>query len=324
MAEWRRAVLRAIGAPVTPQNMKFLSTWQRWEGGHTKNDARFNWLNTTRGTGRSINGVGVKAFGDFNTGVRYTAETLMNGKYDDIVRGLSKGDPYKFDVSSGLQTWVSGSPTGNPGYAAKVMGGSSAPKAAQPRGGRGPVGDPGLALPPPMKYETGFDPAFVQDIFGFDLGNMYSKLYPQKTITVDPYANERNAVGGQTTKATRASRDTGPTSPHKANGKTLRIPDNPHGTHNTDGLWSSKTAEDIMASPGTAVKAPGSGKVVYWHPTGAQGGGSMLIRLDNGKEYWLGHIANGVKAGTRFKAGQTLALISSDHKAPHLHVDDGE
>lgn len=104
--------------------------------------------------------------------------------------------------------------------------------------------------------------------------------------------------------------------------KGVQVPISFTGTHVSDGLgWGTNTAQDIMGDPGTPVLAPESGRVVYFHPTGAQGGGSMLIRTDSGKEYWLGHIANGVKAGTRVRRGQRVAVISADHPRPHVHVD---
>lgn len=128
MADWRTAVLRKLGAKPTKQNLKFLDTWQRWEGGHTNNDARFNWLNTTKdapGALGSINSVGVKKFKSFGHGVQATVATLKNGRYEDIIDALKSGDPYRRNPSAGLQTWVSGSPTGNPGYASKILGGKA-------------------------------------------------------------------------------------------------------------------------------------------------------------------------------------------------------
>ena len=65
LADWRVDVLQGLGAPTTAANLAFLSSWQRWEGGATNNDASFNYLNTTLnalGAVRSINSVGVKAF----------------------------------------------------------------------------------------------------------------------------------------------------------------------------------------------------------------------------------------------------------------------
>lgn len=105
-------------------------------------------------------------------------------------------------------------------------------------------------------------------------------------------------------------------------GKGVQVPISWTGTHVSDGLgWGTNTAEDIMAAPGTPVLAPESGIVVYFHPTGAQGGGSMLIRTDSGREYWLGHIDKGVRPGTKVRRGQRVAVVSADHPRPHVHVD---
>lgn len=127
--------LKAIGAPDTPANRKFLSSWQAKEGGWTNNSASFNPLNTTHGPGQSINSVGVKAFSDYGTGVKMTAQTILNGRYPNIVAGLRSGNPYNHDVSGDLSTWVSGSPTGGLSYAASVTGQKStgAPRPNQVR-----------------------------------------------------------------------------------------------------------------------------------------------------------------------------------------------
>lgn len=125
MAEWDEALLVALGVPVTKQNRRFLRGWQRWEGGHTNNDAKFNWLNTTKktpGAVASINSVGVKAYRSFDDGIAATVETLRNGRYQDILDALGSGNPFKAAPTAGLSTWVSGSPTGNLSYANKVLG----------------------------------------------------------------------------------------------------------------------------------------------------------------------------------------------------------
>jgi hypothetical protein len=109
-----------------------------------------------------------------------------------------------------------------------------------------------------------------------------------------------------------------------AAGAAIQLPAAFRGTHVTDNLgWGTKTAVDIMGKPGATVGAPVDGVVEYFHPTGAQGGGSMLIRGRNGKEYWLGHISHGVKPGTRVRKGQVVAVIADQHvSAPHVHVDE--
>lgn len=143
MANWEADVLKRIGAPVTKQNLRFLRSWQAQEGGWTHNDATYNPLNTTHGPGRSINSVGVKQFGDYKTGMDMTAQTILNGRYPNLVQGLRAGNPYNSNVSGDLSTWVSGSPTKGLSYASRVMGGKGAAKQPQfvpvgmPRSGAG-------------------------------------------------------------------------------------------------------------------------------------------------------------------------------------------
>jgi hypothetical protein len=91
------------------------------------------------------------------------------------------------------------------------------------------------------------------------------------------------------------------------------------GTHNTDNLWESKTARDFMAKPGTTVGAPEDG-VIIRHGS-AQGGKALYFLGKSGRTYWLGHIDSMLPPGTRVRAGQTIARVSADHPAPHLHID---
>ena len=105
-------------------------------------------------------------------------------------------------------------------------------------------------------------------------------------------------------------------------GGFLQAPTGWKGTHITDGLDMNdgqQTAVDIMAHPGTKVGAPESGTVVR-HGS-AQGGSSLYFESDSGHTYWMGHIEGMVPVGTKVKKGQPIAVISSDHAAPHLHID---
>lgn len=107
-------------------------------------------------------------------------------------------------------------------------------------------------------------------------------------------------------------------------GRTFQLGTSWQGTHITDGLdWNdgAETAIDIMGKAGTPVGAPEAGVVLEWSPTGAQGGGRLVFRANSGALYWIGHIDNGLAPGTRVRRGQPLAVISSDHAAPHVHID---
>ena len=129
--DWRVSLLRAIGAPVNTANLRFLSNWQRWEGGHTNNPARYNWLNISVGAvnwrGPRYNvGPGIAIFPDYNTGVSQLATYLRGGQYRSVVRGLQSGNPYNATIRVGvlgdLSNWVSGSRTRRLDYGAKVLG----------------------------------------------------------------------------------------------------------------------------------------------------------------------------------------------------------
>ncbi len=125
--DWRIDTLKALGAPLTLANLKFLSDWQRREGGHTANSATWNYLNSTSGSQYpAINSEGVRKYPDYTTGIRYTVSTLNNGLYTSVVRGLKSGNPYSPTLRQGvlgdLSTWVSGTRAGNLGYAASVLG----------------------------------------------------------------------------------------------------------------------------------------------------------------------------------------------------------
>jgi hypothetical protein len=121
--QWEKDVLATLRAPVTTGNLKLLRAWQRAEGGHTHNSATYNWLNTTRGKQfPAMNGVGVRQFPDYRTGVAYTADTIIGG-YPGIMSALRAGKPYapkyRPAIVSDFSKWVSGQRTGREDYATR-------------------------------------------------------------------------------------------------------------------------------------------------------------------------------------------------------------
>lgn len=136
-AQWERLILRGIGAPATPQNLRFLDAWQKAEGGGTANNANFNPLNTTQGASGagSINSVGVKSYRDPGQGIRATVQTLLNGHYGDIVSGLRSGRASAQSLASSrsLSTWGTG------GGVLRVLGGGPVSPPKDTGGGGGSV-----------------------------------------------------------------------------------------------------------------------------------------------------------------------------------------
>ena len=173
MSDWARALLKDLGIPVTSKNLKLLRDWQRWEGGHTNNTATYNWLNTTRGSQYPVmaggNTAGVRAYPDFQTGIKYTADTIRSG-YPSILSAMQSGNPYaqqfRSGVSGDLSKWVSGSRTGNPKYARKVLGDST------PAPDTTPAPDMGEATEAPenptRQRTSRLREALEQDLFGDD------------------------------------------------------------------------------------------------------------------------------------------------------------
>lgn len=333
---WRKDVLARVGAPVTKANLEFLGTWQRWEGGHTNNAARWNWLNTTSsapGAVRSINSVGVKAFDTYENGVNATVQTLNNGRYSDIVAALRSGDPYKAKPVAGLSTWLSGQPNSSAGikYASKVLGTPvGTPQAArkdsgQTYGGGGPS-------PQQRAAASSAGELYQKAVAGFMLGRAAARLQGQNPqgglMQLAQLREQYQAMGGvpdqQRATADKAIGKAQKRSLSDVSNNGMIIPTIAPGTHITDGLdWNhgKKTARDIMAKAGTPVGAPEAGTIIKWDPTGAQGGGSMWFKGKSGRMYWLGHIDAGLPVGTQVQPGGRLAVVSSDHAAPHLHFD---
>jgi len=207
MTDWRKALLGTLGYKTTPQNLKFLDTWQRWEGGHTNNSARFNWLNTTHGDGPAINSVGVKRFASFQQGIQSTAQTLMNGRYDDILDGLASGDPYTRRPTAGLQVWVSGREDGNPGYAAKILGGdvaapplkqrqAAAVKRVRVKVGAAKTTSPNAQWDSAMKLIFADDPEMVQLMAGMDDVTARATKWVSPGGSVKPLPEEEGGPAG--------------------------------------------------------------------------------------------------------------------------------
>jgi len=99
--EWATQFLTRIGAPVTETNLKSVNTWMRYEGGHWKNSAHYNPLNTTLDMGGSevMNSHNVRRYTSMEEGLDATVRTILGNKsaergYDAIVGALkNNADP---------------------------------------------------------------------------------------------------------------------------------------------------------------------------------------------------------------------------------------
>jgi len=95
--DWATQFLTKLGKPVTDANLTAVSTWMAYEGGHWKNSANYNPLNTTlktTGSTSSMNSVGVKRYDSWDSGLDATIKTIKANKYGypAILDALSKGN----------------------------------------------------------------------------------------------------------------------------------------------------------------------------------------------------------------------------------------
>jgi murein DD-endopeptidase MepM/ murein hydrolase activator NlpD len=88
------ALLNAIGAPVTSQNLLAIVSWETAEGGGFGNRAQFNPLNTTLQMpgSHAINAVGVQAYTSSSQGMTATINTIRGGAYHGIIAALKAGN----------------------------------------------------------------------------------------------------------------------------------------------------------------------------------------------------------------------------------------
>lgn len=96
-AIWANQFLQGIDAPITASNLDTVITWIHNENGHS-----FNPINTTWGKSHDewpvINGHGVKAYPDWNTGLRASVATIQESQYSEMLEALRRGTtPQEFE-----------------------------------------------------------------------------------------------------------------------------------------------------------------------------------------------------------------------------------
>jgi hypothetical protein len=93
--QWAAAFLSKAGISPNKYNVKAVSTWERYEGGHWHNRAKYNPLNTTQkmdDRDPSMNSSGVKIYESWDEGLQASVNTLNNGRYGAIRKALAGGN----------------------------------------------------------------------------------------------------------------------------------------------------------------------------------------------------------------------------------------
>jgi hypothetical protein len=120
--EWAAGLLKKLGAPVQDSSINALTTWMRHEGGHWKNSAHYNPLNTTLDVSNntSMNGVGVKRYKSWEEGYTGTVGTLTGKNadargYTAIVDALKSGASTEAILGAiNNSAWMTGKTGKNP------------------------------------------------------------------------------------------------------------------------------------------------------------------------------------------------------------------
>lgn len=110
---WAVALLKRLHDPVTPENVRAIEGWEKAEGGHWHNDAKYNPLNTTQpmpGAGNTGSQGNIKIYRSWGQGLDATVKTLHNGHYANILSALHRGNSAE-NVASAIASspWGSGS-----------------------------------------------------------------------------------------------------------------------------------------------------------------------------------------------------------------------
>jgi len=105
------ALIGAIGAPESPQNVQAITAWESAEGGNWNNTAAYNPLNTTLDEpgAAAINSAGVKAYANWQQGLQATVDTLSGTAYAGIRQALAAGnDPQAVANAVTASPWGTG------------------------------------------------------------------------------------------------------------------------------------------------------------------------------------------------------------------------
>jgi hypothetical protein len=102
---WAQSVLQALGAPVTAQNVSFLSAWHAAEESSATNNplgtTAYSPIPATVGTG-AINSAGVQNYSSPAAGTAATAAFLSMSNYKDILAALKSGNPDQYIAKTAI------------------------------------------------------------------------------------------------------------------------------------------------------------------------------------------------------------------------------
>ena len=103
-------ILRGVGAPITPENMRFMAAWRQSEGANSRN----NPFNTTYTLDKDKNmqtygSHKIKHYSTPEYGMEATIKTLRSPKYECLIENLKRGDnAIETAKCPSIHTWGTG------------------------------------------------------------------------------------------------------------------------------------------------------------------------------------------------------------------------
>lgn len=313
--QYAAAVLKGIGAPVTPGNIAGFIGWAQAEGG--TNWARNNPLNTTEPQGASsvFNSAGVRGYPSAQAGVAATVKTLRNGDYGGILQAFRTNQPKRLAAAIGGSPWGTSGQLAAQTIAQALKGAGrirvpagTLPAGATPRqtlpGAARTVGaDNGNAL---RRYIAGSDVSQLEHAFGISGGAGPSPFDAGLLTTTPPAATQNlhvHAVGALQKLAGAPLVNT-----HQgARGYVNPIP----GAV----LGRTDMGVDATLKPGAPIRAIGNSRVVAVEPGWFQGQPKVVLRLldgpQAGRDYYVAEqITPNVRQGQAVRAGQPIGTFA--------------
>jgi murein DD-endopeptidase MepM/ murein hydrolase activator NlpD len=199
--EWAAGLLGKLGAPVSDSSVNALTTWMRHEGGHWKNSAHYNPLNTTLNVSNneSMNSVGVKRYKSWDEGYAATVGTLTGKSadargYTAIVNALKSGASTETILSAvSNSAWVTGK-TGQNSYKGFKGGGTpGSPGIPTTNAMDGVVAPSSVSVSSP----SGGNNVVNFNVYLHDVSDAQAMIWAKKVESYISGKKEISAIGGK-------------------------------------------------------------------------------------------------------------------------------
>lgn len=324
--QFATSVLRGVGTPVTQRSVHNMLGWMAAEGGHTHNDARFNFLNTTQpepGAGNTGSQGNIKVYRNLGQGVQATIQTLRNGRYGDILGSFNAAAPQfvhavnssPWGTKSDFTSLIGGAQTSGPLGPGGIGGGMIQPPAAPSIPTRGPVASKMALLAAVHGLHTP----------GADRIGLLTQLMEMQGAG-QAQQQPMTTPAGATPHDQQVQMLAGPLGQYGMPGTSRKVIGTPYAGTHTLGNWESDNAIDLAMPVGSPLYAVEGGVIGPQFGSLGSGGrfAGLRLHLNGPQTQWyyahLSRFAPGLKPGTHVQKGQLIGYSGSANGVGHLHL----